>query len=322
MLHRAQSPSTMQEWLDLQDRFKKRNYFRMSNLLQEIHSIRQGDCTLTQYFTDLKILWDELENLKPTPSCTCAVVCTCAMCTAVKQFKDVEYVICFLKDLNECYSNVRSTILTMDPLPTINKAYAMVSQQETLPPTPSPDSTAFVVAPGSSQGRGQSAQSRGHGRNGPKQQMLCTHCKKTNYTVDNCYFKYGFPPGYRTKEQANAMNISTDSAVSTQKSANSYSGSTSDNNMQISKEDFHQLMALLHSSKKEASTSGHHSIDQNQHVVSTISQSGNTLNSAFLWILDSGASDHVCPHIKFFSSIHIVDPISIKFPDGSPVTAC
>lgn len=164
----------MQEWLDLQDRFKKSNYFRMSNLLQEIHSIRQGDCTLTQYFTDLKILWDELENLKPTPSCTCAVVCTCAMSTAVKQFKDVEYVICFLKGLNECYSNVRSTILTMDPLPTINKAYAMVSQQETLPPTPSPDSTAFVVAPGSSQGRGQSAQSRGRGRNGPKQQMLCT----------------------------------------------------------------------------------------------------------------------------------------------------
>lgn len=120
--------------------------------MQELHSIKQGDRTLTQYFTYLKILWDELGHLRSTLSCSCVVVCTCAMSTAIKQFKDVEYVIYSLKGSNECYSNVRSTILTMDPLPTINKSYAMVSQQETLPTTSIFDSTAFTVAPTTSQG--------------------------------------------------------------------------------------------------------------------------------------------------------------------------
>lgn len=298
-------------WLDLQNRFTKNNYFKMSNLLQDLHSMKQGDRTLTQYFTDMKILWDELENLRPTPSCSCAVVCTCAMSSAIKKFKDedVEYVICFLKGLNDCYSNVRSTILTMDPLPTINKAYAMTSQQETLPTTPISDSTAFAVAPGSTAGCGQQPQGRGSGRNGPRQQMLCTHCKKTNHTVDNCYFKYGFPPGYRTKEQTTTMNISHDSVVTAHKPPPSPAGCNSDSPMQISKEDYNQLMALLHSSKKESNTHSHSSLaisnsEQPHHVVSSMSQSGNTLNSECFWILDSGASDHVCPHIKFFTSIH------------------
>lgn len=52
-----------------------------------------------------------------------------------------------------------------------------------------------------------------------------------------------------------------------------------------------------------------------------MSQSGNTLNSECFWILDSGASDHVCPHIKFFTSIHMIKPISVKFPDGSTLFA-
>lgn len=43
-------------WLDLQDRFTKGNYFRISNLLQELHSMMQGEITLTQFYTDMKIL--------------------------------------------------------------------------------------------------------------------------------------------------------------------------------------------------------------------------------------------------------------------------
>lgn len=210
----------------------------------------------------------------------------------------------------------------MDPLPTINKAYVMTSQQETLPTTPILDSTAFAVAPGSTAGCGQQPQGRGSGRNGPRQQMLCTHCKKTNHTVDNCYFKYGFPPGYRTKEQTTTMNISHDSVVTAHKPPPSPAGCNSDSPMQISKEDYNQLMALLHSSKKESNTHSHSSLaisnsEQPHHVVSSMSQSGNTLNSECFWILDSGASDHVCPHIKFFTSLHMIKPISVKFPDGS-----
>nr|KYP68603.1 hypothetical protein KK1_022235 [Cajanus cajan] len=63
-------------WQDLKDRFSKGDYFRTFDLLQEIHSIRQGDRNISSFFTDLKILWEELESLRPIPSCLCQVKCT------------------------------------------------------------------------------------------------------------------------------------------------------------------------------------------------------------------------------------------------------
>lgn len=116
-------------WFDLQEGFTKGNYFRTSNLLQELHLMKQGDHTLTTYFIDMKILLDELKHLYSIPTCFCAMVCTCTLSFAVKKFKEIEYVIYFLKGLNDTYSNVLSQILIMDPLPSINKAFAMASQQ-------------------------------------------------------------------------------------------------------------------------------------------------------------------------------------------------
>lgn len=41
-------------WLDLQERYSKGDHFRFSDLPQEIHSMRQGDRTISSFFTDLK----------------------------------------------------------------------------------------------------------------------------------------------------------------------------------------------------------------------------------------------------------------------------
>lgn len=39
-----------------------------------------------------------------------------------------------------------------------------------------------------------------------------------------------------------------------------------------------------------------------------------------IWILDSGALDHVCPHIKYFSNIKIIHPVPIYFTNGNTIT--
>lgn len=41
-------------------------------LLKDLHSIKQGDCTISAYFTDLKLLWDELEFLCPIHIYSCS----------------------------------------------------------------------------------------------------------------------------------------------------------------------------------------------------------------------------------------------------------
>src|ERR1051325_6330893 len=61
--------SVFELWEDLRERFTKGNHFRFSDLLRELHSIQQGERSLSTYFTNLKIIWDELEDLRPTPAC-------------------------------------------------------------------------------------------------------------------------------------------------------------------------------------------------------------------------------------------------------------
>lgn len=86
--------------------------------------------SVTEYFTELKILWDEHDMLSPTPDCTCPVKCSCDLIKTFQKKQEIEQVICFLKGLAEVYGTVKSNILMMEPLPTINKAYGMVLQQE------------------------------------------------------------------------------------------------------------------------------------------------------------------------------------------------
>jgi len=107
-----------QLWDDLKERFRKGDHFRISDLLQEVHSIKQGERSVTQVFTDIKTLWEELESFRPLSKCNCGS----------QQYRDSEYVICFLKGLGEIYSTVKTQILLMEPLPNINKVFSLVIQ--------------------------------------------------------------------------------------------------------------------------------------------------------------------------------------------------
>lgn len=217
-------------WKDLQRRFTKENHFRMSDLLQQIHSMRQGDRDLSTFFTDMKIVWDELEFLRPTPSCTCTIPCTCSLSRSVINYKEKELVIYFLKGLNDSYQAVRSQILMMSPLPCVSDAFALVQQQERpLNGNLALDSTTIAAAntsytwnqqntKGGTQGRGtqngnnnnpsQAGRGRGRGNNNNNTKQ-CPFCGRQYHTVDQCYFKHGFPPGYRPRSQQNSTNSAT-----------------------------------------------------------------------------------------------------------------
>ncbi|XP_019431309.1 PREDICTED: uncharacterized protein LOC109338504 [Lupinus angustifolius] len=117
-------------WPDLRERFSEGDHFRMLDVLQEIHSMRQGERSISDFHTNLKTLWEELESLRPLPSCICENKCNCGSTKVIKDQREVEHVICFLKGLNDEFSSTRAQILLMDHLPQINKAFSLVLQQE------------------------------------------------------------------------------------------------------------------------------------------------------------------------------------------------
>ncbi|KAJ0028305.1 hypothetical protein Pint_35328 [Pistacia integerrima] len=117
-------------WDDLQKRFSQGDIFRILDLQEDIYSFKQGNRSVTNYFTELKILWDELKNLRPLPTCTCATPCSCAVVTTFKNYHNSDYIIRFLKGCSDQFVVVRSQIMLMDPLPSINKFFSLVLQQE------------------------------------------------------------------------------------------------------------------------------------------------------------------------------------------------
>lgn len=113
-------------WKDLHDR----DMFRIADLQEDICRFSQGNHGISEYYTELKALWDELENFRPLSQCTCSTKCTCGTLKCMRSFRDQDYTIRFLKGLNEQYSHVTSQIMMMDPFPPIAKAFSMVIQQE------------------------------------------------------------------------------------------------------------------------------------------------------------------------------------------------
>ncbi|XP_061371030.1 uncharacterized protein LOC133313653 [Gastrolobium bilobum] len=203
-------------WNNFKDRFAQTDMFRISDLQDEIFKLQQGDKCVSDYFTQLNILWDELESLQPIlPSCACGAA------TQVKDTRERDYVIRFLKGLNDQFEHVRAQVMLLDPLPCVNKVFSLILQQERRLKIGVQDSQSFIniaeqqnsrgqldrgqtryhpnfnqnFNQGFNQGRGQGFnQGRGQGFNQGRGRgnKFCTYCKRTNHTIETCYLKHGF----------------------------------------------------------------------------------------------------------------------------------
>jgi len=84
----------------------------------------------TEYFTKLRVIWDELENFRPNPVCTCPAKCSCSVNLVINQRKCEDHAIQFLRGLNDQYNKICSHVLLMDLIPPISKKIYLVVQQE------------------------------------------------------------------------------------------------------------------------------------------------------------------------------------------------
>ncbi|KAL5549734.1 hypothetical protein UlMin_004965 [Ulmus minor] len=114
-------------WLDLKDRFQKSNGPRIFQLRRELMNNVQDQNYVSVYFTKLKSIWEELSNYRP--NCTCGK-CTCGGVKQLISHYQIEYIMSFLMGLHDSFSQIRGQLLLMDPLPPINKVFALVSQEE------------------------------------------------------------------------------------------------------------------------------------------------------------------------------------------------
>lgn len=302
--------STVVAWNKLKDRFSQADFVRIADLQLEVYLFKQDSSSATDFFTNLTILWEELESLCPIPQCTCPVRCTCELSRYVEKSKEHDFLMRFLTGLNESFSACKSQILMMDPLPSIDRAFSMVIQYERQNHL-APDDNEGEVIVNAVDGKKTNAKGKG---NWPQKQ--CTFCNKLGHTVETCYQKHGYPIGWKKdfKSKVNAAESSEN------KSENG------DPPPQISQEDYKQLVELLKKVQVQPSTEPKvdHSVNQ-IHITRDaegISHSCvHSVSSMAPWIIDSGATDHICNDLKFFKSYYKIKPIGVRLLNGYPVIA-
>ncbi|XP_050913675.1 uncharacterized protein LOC127128420 [Lathyrus oleraceus] len=244
---------------------------------------RQGTLDVSNYFTHLKVLWDELETYRPIPSCSCAIPCSCGASESIRRYRDQDYVIRFLKGLNEKFTHSKSQIMMMNPLPDIDKTFSLVIQQEREMNHANPvvipsignneESIALSVSHDVQPNKFNSYRGKYQGTTGSRgQNRVCTHCGRNNHTIDTCFIKHGYPPGFKHKSKGNGFS-SQQSATTNTASEITASGSSSNNSSYgLTQEQYNNILALLQHSQPVSTAN---SVSTSPLVLNSLSSNAN-----------------------------------------------
>jgi len=296
-------------WRDLKSRFFQGNLLHISELQSEASSLKQGNASMIEYFTKMRVLWDELDSFRPYLICNCSAKCSCDLAGISHQRKTEDHAMQFFRGLNEQYSNVTSHVLMMDPIPSISKIFSYVVQQERQigghnffnGVEAKINSTTVTCSYCKKAGHTKSICYRKHGFPGSKNndnkntryaKKVCSFCGRNGHIIENCYKKHGFPPRYKASNKNNVVN-----SVDTIQEAKNESGAE-DQDFKLSQQQYQALMSLL----KQKSGNGTDNVYVNQvgPIVSCSMNQGKNncfsltgLNNHNNWIIDSGATNHI-----------------------------
>ncbi|KAL4595556.1 hypothetical protein ACB092_12G100400 [Castanea dentata] len=280
------TPSAVQAWIRCDN---MSNGPRIYNLQKEIADLHQG-------------LWDQLQSYSPFPSCTCGK-CVCNVNKRLSDLQVRESVLKFLMGLNESFSQVRSQVLLMDPLPSVSKV----------------DSTALVAK----MQNFNALIAKG------KDKPTCTHCGKIGHIADKCYRLHGFPPGFKFKNKPPMVH-----QVSTIQS-NNLIPCLNPNSSVFTPKQCQQLLALITTCSplvsavqgmdihgKDASftcvpssSSAMASIDVSHSVFSTKVVNRRAYTSD-VWVVDTGVTDHIVCSVNLLSFIIAITQSIVELPNG------
>lgn len=164
---------------------------------------------MATYSNNLKKLLEELNCLEPRPRCTCTG-CKCDIYKKLEDIDSANNVLQFLMGLNESYNAVVSNILLLDPLPSFNKTYSIISRVErqrseiNTSVTAMESSVLAVRAHDTPKIVGAVPKNfAGKKDMGKKSDRYCTHCKKSGHLEEACFKKHGYPDWFKEMRNQN-----------------------------------------------------------------------------------------------------------------------
>ncbi|XP_052107432.1 uncharacterized protein LOC127740490 [Arachis duranensis] len=317
--------SAVELWKELQHRYQQGDIFRIAELEEELFAVKQGDLSITGYYTKLKRIWEELDNYRPIPQCShCRGRCNCEY-SVVRGYKEDSCVVRLLRGLNEQFSTARSQLMMTKPLPGIDEAFSLLLQQERQLNAGEMVEDRILMANSGGfrgRGRGRSGIGRGNPGRGGRNSRYCTFCGKSGHLVDVCYRKHGFPPHLKNGGNGNAINN-----VIADENSDEISNEIQKDSEANSKFDFNSEQREAPSvCLNQQDAQPRHSINQ---IYTTTLPSNEGISyimslsvfSPGSWVIDSGATNHVAFSTKSFQTLEEIKSVLINMPDGSHTIA-
>uniref|UniRef100_A0A803MNF7 Retrotransposon Copia-like N-terminal domain-containing protein n=1 Tax=Chenopodium quinoa TaxID=63459 RepID=A0A803MNF7_CHEQI len=262
--------SAQQLYDEILERYGQSNAPQLFDLHKKLISIEQESDSIVQYYSKLKRVWDEIQLLEGFPDCDCG---------ALSQ-----------SGLNRNYDAAKTNIISMDPLPTVNRAYYMLLQierQHKLNEKIDVSSQTSAFATFKNAQFSQNSQIAQSGGRDVKRYKL-----------------HGYPPWYvamRNKQSGGNSNISK------------YAGNVSEFSVPDSPLDFDDCMT---SSKDPPVDTALVSVvyKEMMKIMKGKQSEATDLND---WIVDTGATDHMVCNQDLLSSCTLLPrPVTVGLPDG------
>ena len=261
------------------------------------------------------------------PNCSCRP-CTCGNVKAVASILSNNQLMQFLMGLNESFDGIRSQILLLDPLPSVNKVYSMVLRiekqrevsdlfTENLENTALFNRSSFAKPAGRSHGnfRTDLVHPKGPTRNqvhsssigygsqsdSKKQFHHCDYCNNDGHVRDTCFRLHGYPDWYKEyKARTHAANMAETPLQTTSTHVVTPLASTLSN-----------VIDAAHFAHLEHFAS----------IPSSFAFTTQNSSNIGTWIVDTGASTHMCSDFSLLVNPTIVtSPMHVSLPDGSQVS--
>ncbi|XP_074310557.1 uncharacterized protein LOC141646579 [Silene latifolia] len=100
-------------------------------LNKELEDLEQGERSICEYFTDPRILWQNLEIMTDWPPVTQMTPEVNAWLDAQLKEQEKRKLFQFLNGLHPSYTTMRTNVLMMTPLATVEEAAALFQHEET-----------------------------------------------------------------------------------------------------------------------------------------------------------------------------------------------
>ncbi|XP_058106355.1 uncharacterized protein LOC131249570 [Magnolia sinica] len=178
--------------------WQRYNDMVLSWILNSVAANLASSPIYTDSASELKGYWDELASYSLLPSCTCGVM------KILHDRDQEEKVLQFLMRLHDSYVAIRGHILLMNPLPSLNMAYALVLQKEKQREIANSLHNPVGMALAVNRSFFSSCSlldSIGHGRGKGKERTTCDHCRDLGlsgliHSINQCYQLHGYPLGH------------------------------------------------------------------------------------------------------------------------------